>query len=402
MPRTGWAADGAEVRRVLIALAVVCALLPVEIVVKLALNSDVLFPDFFALWSWGRFVLTHAPATIYDDRTIFAFHAEQGMPDGLYYPFWYPPWILLLLAPLGALPYPLARAGWLVVTFALYLAALAAWRWERKLVVVASLAPSSAICFLVGHNGFLSAALMLGGLRLLRSRPMTAGALLAALAYKPQLAVLAPFVLLFGRHWRAMAGAALAVCVLSLAVTVAFGPEIWGAWMVNMRDQAMGATPRLSAQYDKMPTVNSAVLLLGGTMGLARAAQVAGACAGIFALWRVRGRVDAEANAVLALSAILATPYAFLYDLPVTTGAVLAVIAARIAAKGQFGSVEFPLLLGCVILPVVLVARAGPLAAVVPAVFAALVYVFARERYGGAAVDRVPGPLAPAAPPTPG
>ena len=147
----------------------------------MALNSDVLFPDFFALWSWGRFVLTHAPATIYDDRTIFAFHAEQGMPDGLYYPFWYPPWILLLLAPLGALPYPLARAGWLVVTFALYLAALAAWRWERKLVVVASLAPSSAICFLVGHNGFLSAALMLGGLRLLRSRPMTAGALLAML-----------------------------------------------------------------------------------------------------------------------------------------------------------------------------------------------------------------------------
>ncbi len=347
----------------------VCAVVPLIWIGKLLAESEILFPDFFGLWSFGRYVLTHAPATIYDDRAMQAFQAGMGMPTESSYPFPYPPWILLLLAPFGALPYSIARGAWLVLTSAAYVAALGAWRWQRPVLGLLLLAPSSAVCLLVGQNGFVTAALMLGGIRLLRTRPLVAGALLASVAYKPQLAILVPFMLLFGRHWRAMAGAGLAVAVLSLASTLAFGIDTWGAWLACMRDHGAALTEGRDALLDMMPTVTSAVLLLGGGMLAAHLAQAAGALAGLFAVWRVRARWDPEAQAVLPLATILATPYAFAYDLPMVTGALLAVIAAKIAAA-RFSQLEFPLLLACVMAPTILPARLGAEAAAVPVILA--------------------------------
>jgi hypothetical protein len=363
-------ADGAEYRRVLTVLLVACAILPLGWAVKLTITSETLFPDFFGLWSFGRYVLTHAPATIYDDRALKAFQTGLGMPPDSGFPFPYPPWILLILTPFGALPYAAARVVWLVLTFSAYAAALAAWRWQRPMTGLLLLAPSSAVCFLVGQNGFVTAALMLGGIRQLRTRPIVAGALLASVAYKPQFAVLVPFVLLFGRHWRAMVGAGLSVAALSLATTVAFGVDAWGAWVVCMRDHAATLTEGRDAHLDLMPTVTSAVLLLGWGVRVAHLAQTAGALLGLLAVWRVRAREDPEAQAVLPLATILATPYAFHYDTPMIAGALLAVIAARTAAADRFNRMEFPLLVACILAPTILTARLGAIAAAVPAIFA--------------------------------
>lgn len=374
-----WAADGPECRRMLAVLLMSCAILPLVYVIKLATAPEPLFPDFFGLWSFGRYVLTHAPATIYDEPALHAFQTGFGMPPDKAYKFLYSPWILLLLAPIGALPYAAARIVWLVLTFTVYAAAVAAWRWQRPMAALLLLAPSSAVCFLVGQNGFLTATLMLGGMRLLPTRPFAAGVLLAAVGYKPQFAVLVPFVLLFGKHWRAMVGAGVAAAMLSLAVTLAFGPAIWGAWLATVRDQPAAVTAGRDALLDMMPTVTSAALLLGGGAKVAFVAQVAGALAGLLALWRVRGRQDAEAQAVLPLAALLTTPYAFHYDLPMTTGAVLAVIAARIAAAGQFDQIEFALLLACVAAPVLLISHIGGLAtAALPAIFAGTLWFMQR------------------------
>lgn len=382
MATEGCAADSGEFRRILMVQLVVCAILPIGLAVKVAIESEHLFPDFFGLWSFGRYVLTHAPATIYDEHALTAFqtgfgmHAERGV-----FGFFYPPWILLLLAPFGALPYGVARVAWLVLTFGLYVAALTAWRWQRPVLALLLVAPSSAMCLMVGQNGFVIAALMLGGMRLLPTRPLVAGALLGALACKPQFAVLVPFVLLFGRHWRAMAGAALCVALLSLAATLAFGVEIWAAWLAFLPSHAGTLTAGRTALLVMMPTVTSAVLLLGGSATVAHIAQGAAVLAAVLALWRVRARQDIEAQAVLPLATILATPYAFHYDLPMVTGAVLAVIAARIAMAGRFENLELPLLLGCVVAPVLLPARLGTATAIMPVIFAGALWMMARPRY---------------------
>lgn len=368
-----------EHQRALTIVLVACAITPLIWVSKYVITSEILFPDFFGLWSFGLYALTHTPATIYDDQLLLKFQIGLGMSPDSSYPFPYPPWILLILVPLGTLPYAVARGVWLVITFSAYAAALAAWRWQRLMIGLLLLAPSSAVCFLVGQNGFFTAALMLGGMRLLLARPLLAGALMASVAYKPQLAVLVPFFLMFGRHWRAIVGAALSVATLSLATTLAFGINIWGAWLVCMRDQAAGLSGGRSELLDMMPTVTSAVLLLGGGMPIAHVAQIAGALVGLLAVWFVRARGDVEAQAVFPLATVLATPYAFDYDLPMITGAVLAVIAVRTTAACRFGQLEFPLLLACILTPALLPARLGPIAAIVPAIFALGMWIMCRK-----------------------
>jgi hypothetical protein len=254
------------------------------------------------------------------------------------------------------------------------------------------LAPASAVSFLVGQNGFLVAALMLGGVRLLRPRPLLAGALLAGVGIKPQLAPLIPFALLFGGHWRALVGAALMAVVLVLATSLAFGMDAWADWLDTLGGHRIAAGRDVLLQM--MPTVTSAVLLLGGASRLALPAQAAGVAAALLALWRVRRRDDTEARAVLPVATLLATPYAFHYDLPMVTGAVLAVIAARMAAAGRFGGVEFPLLVAAVAVPAILPAHVGAASAVLPVMFAGVLWTLTQVRRGRA--QTLPSRPAPA------
>src|SRR5262249_23021201 len=89
-----------------------------------------------------------------------------------------------------------------------------------------------ALLINVGHgqNGFLTAALMGGGLVLLERQPVAAGVLFGLMAYKPQFACLTPLVLLVSGRWRALASSAVTVAVLIGATILAFGPSVWTAF----------------------------------------------------------------------------------------------------------------------------------------------------------------------------
>ena len=280
-----------------------------------------LYPDVWGFWTFGRYALTHPPATIYDNAALHAYQAGLGMPaENGFYPYPYPPWFLLAVAPLGWLPYPAAALVWRGVTFAALVGAVGAWRWRWDRVLLLAMAPACALSFVVGQNGFLTAALMLGGLRLLPVRPVLAGALLAATAYKPQLALLVPAFLLFGAHWRALAGAVLGAALLTVATVLLFGWAVWPAWADAMQAQALALTAGRGPKLDQMPTVTAAIQLLGGSAGLARAVQGMAAVGALTALWRARRGAEVI---ILPLATFVATPYAFGYDLPVLTAAAL-------------------------------------------------------------------------------
>lgn len=306
-----------------------------------------LYPDVWGFWTFGRYALTHSPATIYDNAALHAFQAGLGMPaENGFYPYPYPPWFLLAVAPLGGLPYPTAALVWRGVTFTALVVALGAWRWQWDRALLLAVAPACALSFVVGQNGFLTAALMLGGLRLLPVRPVLAGVLLAATAYKPQLALLVPAFLLFGAHWRALAGAVLGTALLTAAATLMFGWAVWPAWADAMQAQALALTAGRGPKLDQMPTVTAAVQLLGGSAGMARAVQGMAAAGAMVALWRARRRAEVI---ILPLATFVATPYAFGYDLPVLTGAAL------VALEGH----RSPVLLLIVLAPCMLVLPFG-------------------------------------------
>ena len=213
----------------LVALLLFGALAAYEAVAYLRFEGP-LFVDFFGLWSWGRFVAVEGTAGLYDPAVMHRFQqALDPLYAESYYPFLYPPIILLLLAPLARLDYEAARLLWTAATLAAFLLALP--QRQRLLGLVA---PATVWCLVGGQNGLLTAALMIGGARLVPARPMLGGALLGLLAYKPHLALLIPVALVASgsaRRWRAVAACGAAATAAAMASAVAFGPAVWMDWL---------------------------------------------------------------------------------------------------------------------------------------------------------------------------
>jgi hypothetical protein len=160
--------------------------------INYAAQQRALYPDFVGLWSFAHFAGENPPKRLYDTAALVAFEVRFFGEPGISYPFPYPPPFLLLLWPFGLMPYAVARAAWIIVTFAAYLAATCAPDWRKSMIAAAALAPTVVVSSIYGQSGLISGALMIGGARLVSYRPVLAGVLFGALIYKPQIGVLIP------------------------------------------------------------------------------------------------------------------------------------------------------------------------------------------------------------------
>ena len=215
-----------------------------------------------------------------------------------------------------------------------------------------------------GHNGFLTAALMGGALFMLVERPILAGVLIGCLAYKPQFGMLIPLVLIVGGHWRAFAAAAATVVVLVFGVSLAFGPEVWSAFLASTKFTREVVLEQGDTGWYKIQSVFSWVRMWGGGITLAYALQgaVTVAVAGALAwLWRSRAEFPLKAAALL-IGTLLATPYCLDYDLMLLAPAI-GYLALHGWRRG-FGAFEKTVLAALWIVP--LVARPVPEATLVP------------------------------------
>lgn len=295
--------------------------------------------DFTSFWTSARLALAGAPATAWEppahaaaERALFP--AEDGYaPD--YYAFFYPPPFLLLLLPLGLLPYGAAVAAWLLATGIAYLAALRALLPRRWPAVLPGLAfPALLLNAEHGQNGALSAALLGAAACQLDRRPRLAGACLGALCIKPQLALLVVPALLAARRVRVLAWAAASAGLLCLASLLVLGSACWRGFL----DDAPLAGSVLEAglvEYGKMASGFAAARLLGAGVGMAWAVQAMAsvlALAGVVEVARRRPGGVLEI-AALAAGSCLATPFLLDYDLTVLA-VPLAAMAAAMARDG--------------------------------------------------------------------
>src|SRR6185437_1201237 len=223
------------------------------------------FGDFFALWSYAKIAIAHAPAELYDPAALHAAQVALGMEPGQQNPFPYPPSFLLILWPLGFFSYLSAYALWIAASFALYLWATVERSARALTTAIAILAPTSTIMLVAGQSGFLAGALAIGGLRLIRTRPILAGVLLGLLSYKPQLWLLVPVALIAARAWRTIAAIGMTIAALVALTSIAFGWSIWPAWLAALpaysRDFDAGAI-----RYHLMPTVTANLPMLTGAV----------------------------------------------------------------------------------------------------------------------------------------
>ena len=279
------------------------------------------FGDFFALWTSA--LVTHGgdAAINFDPDALHARQTALGMnPDG-YNPFPYPPTFLLLLGPLGGLSLPVAFWVFMIPTFAAYFLAMHAGRWRDWWWALGScIAPATGITVISGQTGFLSGALMIGGLRLLPTRPALAGVLFGLLTYKPQLGVLVPVALVASGAWRAIlaaAGTLLACIAVSSAV---YGFNLWGLWLHSILEYATRFHPIVGY----MPTIWANAIMLGAWRSAAWALQLCVSIPVAVAVWRAfrYGPAD-RAAALMVVGTFLATPHAFNYDMPMMTLALV-------------------------------------------------------------------------------
>ncbi len=307
--------------------------------------------DFEAFWSSARMALQGRSADVYNVDTFTGVERESARIDrGGYLPYLYPPTFLLLSLPLAFLPYLAAMAAFLAAGYAatsLLLKRLLppGWPWLPVLAF-----PASIMNVIITQNGFLSAICFAGASLLLEARPWLAGICLGMLAYKPQLAIYVPFLLVAGRRWRALAACGATAGCLVLLSWCAFGAPAWVAFLdaLPQTRAVLQTHPEIAV---KLISVYSALRLFHAGIGTAYAAQFMCALLALAAvIWAGFKRAGARLEiATLVAATFVSTPYAMDYDL-VCFGVPLAAIAAQ-AQQSSWRAWEKPVLLVAYAMP---------------------------------------------------
>jgi Glycosyltransferase family 87 len=287
--------------------------------------------DFANVYAAGTYVVEGRSDAPFDPALHHARQREIFGANTPFYGWHYPPFFLFLAAALALLPYGLALAMWLSATFALYLIAIRAILAFRETpnapveeqaidplwLLFAVAFPAVLVNAGHGQNGFLTAALIGGGLLLLDRRPGLAGILFGLLSYKPQFGLMIPLVLVATQRWRAFGFAAMTVAALTIASTIAFGSQVWSAFLASTEFSRIVVLEAGDTGWHKIQSVFSWVRMWGGSVGLAyalHAAVVVALCVMLVRLWRSDRPYPLKAGALI-IASVLSTPYALDYDM---------------------------------------------------------------------------------------
>ena len=317
----------------------------------------------------------------------------------------YPPFFLLVAAPLAHLPYIAALIVWQLSTLTLYLLALyMLLRRAEPSLASDRLFPLLALAFSAvfvnltqGQNGFLTAALFSGALCLLDTNPLTAGTLFGLLCYKPQFALVLPLVLMADRQWRSLLAATITLATLAGIVTLLFGRSVWPAFLNGTHFTRTVVLEQGSTGFYKIQSIFAWVRMSGGPVPLAYGIQAIADAAILFALVRIwKSRVSSsDKGAALCLSALLVTPYCLDYDLMLLAPAIalLAASAARSGLKPYRGLLLAALWIVPFAARPFALAVGQPIA--VPLMLLAFFLIYAESRHVSVTVERMTGKPSP-------
>ncbi len=271
--------------------------------------------DFVAFYAAGQVTNESGAAASYDEsRHHAAIVAVAG--SELNMTWLYPPTILLIVAPLAALPFLPALWIWVVAQIGVMAAAI--WRIapHPAAPALALLFPGVAHNTFAGQNGTLTAALIGFGMWALPTRPWLAGLFFGLISYKPHLAVLIPICLLAGRHFRALAAMIVTGIGLALLGLAVFGFDAWLTFAVQISG-GVDADSVSELRWSRMPSVMMALHHATAAYGLAATVQGVVSLFSVAAVAWIWWRSDDIALRALALCAgtFLTTPWIYDYDL---------------------------------------------------------------------------------------
>jgi arabinofuranan 3-O-arabinosyltransferase len=274
--------------------------------------------DFLSLWAASVRAWEGGAALAYDAEAHRQFQTALSGVTVRHLPFPYPPHFLFMVLPFASLPYVPATITFLALTAAAYAAVL---RLITKDWLAMALAfGGSYMALFYCQIGFLTAALLVGGLALMPSRPIAAGALFGLLTVKPHMGVALALALLLGREWKAIGAALATTAAMLVAATVVFGAGIWSAYLPAIQGQA--AWLILGPAWVKASSVYASLYPFAGPQGAMIAHLASAVLAPILMalLWMRGAPYNVRAAAVIAAT-LLVSPYLYPYDAVALTGA---------------------------------------------------------------------------------
>ncbi len=276
--------------------------------------------DFAIFWAASKLALAGQPQAAYDLTKLQEVQRAvtgKSTPPGC--GWYYPPTFLLMALPLALFPYLVALALWLATTLAAYVLVVRGIAPHRLTVLLTLAFPATFWNFFYGQNGFLSAALLGGGLLLLERFPVLAGLLLGAMCFKPQLALLVPIALIAGRCWKTLVTAAVFVIFIAIITTVVFGNDVCVAFLKDIAlHKSLFETGHL-IHYQFVPTLFSAARLakLGPAMAyLLQVLMMLMVTLAVIWVWWKEGPSPVSA-AILVLGILLFPHFYCWYDLTI-------------------------------------------------------------------------------------
>jgi len=277
--------------------------------------------DASAFWAAGRFAIEGHAAQVYDkaaNDALLAATFGKGNFHPLPYP--YPPQSLLLIWPLGLLPYPMAWAAVVGCGLLIWFSVLRMVCRDNFSAAAATIAAGGAtLSIIFGQNGFYTASLLIAGLLVLPRNKTLAGLLFGLLLFKPHLAIALFVALVLWREWRVIFVSLFTTASLAAIATIAFGTQIWQAYLNGSTAFAgtVFAEKQQLIAYKMQSVFAMTVFKEDWKIGLAL--HVVAAIGALIVMSRIRGG-DQKIAGVVAASALM-SPYIFHYDLTMLTGA---------------------------------------------------------------------------------
>ena len=289
--------------------------------------------DFMAFWSFPRFIAANPPVQLYDAAALLAFQQQLYPGFHSFYPYLYPPTLLLPLFWLKFLPFGPAELVWTGLGILALASGARAMFPARPWAALAALlaCPAALLCAATGETAFFTTALLLAGFAWLPKRPALAGLWFGLLTLKPQLGVLIPFFLLARGEWRAMLAAGATALGLTALSCMVLPPDLWAHWwhtLPGYQSSYFKAAKTLNLNILVTPAAN--LVVLGASERAAWVAQaICGAAMVLLTIWAARRAPYRLAVAITLIATFLAQPHAYAYD----SVAVIAALALAMEAS---------------------------------------------------------------------
>lgn len=283
--------------------------------------------DFVNFWLGGQLTLDGRVSLLSDVETYQSLVREtfsRTRDDGFL--FSYPPSILPLLAPFGALPYGVALAFWTALNLGCFLLACRTMVLSRAETLVAVLSPAFLMTVIYGHFGGVASLSVASILGPRRAGPWMTAMALGLLSVKPQLFVVLVVLAVGLGQWKAAWRSVLVASGLVLASVALWGVEPWLAYVAKTLPYHADLLARFPiAAFRTTISAYAWARMDGATQAFADGVQIAVSIAVVGLLVACVRRTDPARRRAysLAAGAVAVLPYANHYDLAIVVPALV-------------------------------------------------------------------------------